>query len=267
MEKLILFCKTYSGDYERVKVLKESIDKHNVDNIPFYISIERKDYELFSQLEGINILFDEDIYETDLRIINMPWIYQQIIKSSVWRLGITENWVCIDSDSYFIKDFRLSDFMFDNDTPYTVMHENKDLLSFEASQFNTLPFDFRKSFNDDRTNIQKTFGRSGRVYDFGPTPSIWNSKVWETLETVYLQPNNITFEQLILTIPSEFSWYGEWLLYHNTFPIYPVEPLFKVFHYKQQYDLWKGLGYTEEGISKDYLGIVMQSNWGAPLTY
>lgn len=34
----VLFCKTYKGDFERFKILKNSIDKFNVENIPFYIS-------------------------------------------------------------------------------------------------------------------------------------------------------------------------------------------------------------------------------------
>jgi hypothetical protein len=267
MEKLILFTKTYSGDFERVKVLLESIKKHNKDNLPFYISIEKKDYELFNQLEGLTILFDEDITETIFRNININWHYQQIIKASLWKLGITENWVCIDSDSYFIKDFYLHDFMYDENTPYTVMHENKDLLIFETSKFNNLPFDFRESFRTDRMAIKSVFGRGGRVYDFGPTPSIWNEEVWRTLEDEYLKPNNLTFDNLITNTPSEFTWYGEWLLYRRNFELWPIEPMFKVFHYKQQYDEWKHLGYEEKDFSKDYLGIVMQSNWGAPLKY
>jgi hypothetical protein len=43
--------------------------------------------------------------------------------------------------------------------------------------------------------------------------------------------------------------------------------MFKVFHYKQQYDEWKALGYEEKDFSNDYLGLVLQSNWGAPLSY
>lgn len=267
MNNIILFCKTYSGDIQRFLTLKESVDKHNVDKIPFYISIEKKDYSVFKDIDNIHILFDEDIYDSNLRGININWHYQQIIKSSVWKLGITENWVCIDSDSYFIKDFYVSDFMYNETTPYTVMHENKDLLIFETSKFNNLPFDFRASFIKDRKAVQEVFNRGGRVYDFGPTPSIWNSKVWESLEVEYLIPNGITFEQLIITIPSEFTWYGEWLLHSKVIPLWPIEPMFKVLHYKQQYDEWKNMGYEEKDFTNDYLGMVMQSNWGAPLKY
>ena len=107
MEKLVLYCKSYINDFERVKVLAESIKKYNMDNIPFYISVPKNDYKLFSQLADVNIVIDEDIYTLDNN-----WEAQQIIKSNFWKLNITENYLCLDSDSYFIKPFYISDFLF-----------------------------------------------------------------------------------------------------------------------------------------------------------
>ena len=51
------------------------------------------------------------------------------------------------------------------------------------------------------------------------------------------------------------------------FPIYPLEPLFKVYHYKQQYLEDKQRGIILDNIKNLYLGIILQSNWGAPLKY
>jgi hypothetical protein len=36
---------------------------------------------------------------------------------------------------------------------------------------------------------------------------------------------------------------------------------------KQQYIDFKNQGYTENNFKQNYLGIVMQSNWNAPLKY
>ena len=47
MNKIVLYCKSYAGDYERVKVLVESIHKFNKDNIPTFISVPSKDVVLF----------------------------------------------------------------------------------------------------------------------------------------------------------------------------------------------------------------------------
>jgi hypothetical protein len=263
MEKLVLYCKSYRGDFERIKVLNESIQKHNIDKIPFYISVPKSDESIFKQLDNINLIYDEDIYNTQ----GPGWITQQIIKSSFWRLGITENYVLIDSDSYFIKDFSISDFMFDDDTPYTIMHEQKELHNWVAtSKYNNLHFDPRISFRNDRKKIQNIFSREGRVYDFGPTPSIWSCNVWKSFEEDYIKPNNLTFAKIIEYCPSEFTWYGEWLLYTQQFRLWPIEPIFKVFHYQQQYQEYKDLNITEEQISDHYLGIVMQSNWERYIT-
>lgn len=265
MEKIVLYCKSYRGDLERVKVLYESIQKYNTDNIPFYLSIPKEDESLFKEFSNANIIFDEDIYHV---VGGRGWVTQQIVKSSFWKLNICENYVLIDSDSYFINPFSIKDFMFDESIPYTVMHEQKELHTWVAtSKYNNLPFDCRISFREDRQKIQSLFSRPGRVYDFGPTPSIWNCDVWRTLEEEYCQPNNLTFANLIDHCPSEFTWYGEWLLYRENFKIWPIEPMFKVFHYGQQFVEYKQLDIKEQQIADHYLGIVMQSNWGSPLTY
>jgi hypothetical protein len=105
------------------------------------------------------------------------------------------------------------------------------------------------------------FGRGGKVYDFGPVPTIWSSKVWNDLETNYMIPNNISFEQLIEYCPSEFTWYGEALLQFKSIPIYPAEPLFKVFHYKQQLEAYQELNISADVLAQNYLGIIIQSNF------
>ena len=262
MEKIVLYCKSFNRDFERIKVLFESIKKYNIDNIPFYISVPKNDYNLFSQLEGANIVLDEDIFS-----ISSSWIAQQIIKSNFWKLNISENYVCLDSDSYFIRPFKVSDFMFDENTPYTVIHEQKELFSWSITKTKELGFDPKEGFINDRQKIMDLFERKGRHYDFGPSPIIWSSKVWKSLEEQYMIPNELTFPNLIEYSPSEFSWYGEALLAFKAIEIYPVEPLFKVFHYPQQYIEYKQQNITEEMIAQNYMGVIMQSNFNSPLKY
>jgi hypothetical protein len=262
MEKIVLYCKSFNRDFERIKVLFESIKKYNIDNIPFYISVPKNDYNLFSQLEGANIVLDEDIFS-----ISSSWIAQQIIKSNFWKLNLSENYVCLDSDSYFIRPFKVSDFMFDENTPYTVIHEQKELFSWSVTKTKELGFDPKEGFINDRQKIMDLFERKGRHYDFGPSPIIWSSKVWKSLEEQYMIPNELTFPDLIEYSPSEFSWYGEALLAFKAIEIYPVEPLFKVFHYPQQYIEYKQQNITEEMIAQNYMGVIMQSNFNSPLKY
>lgn len=269
MKSIVLYCKSYYKDLERAKNLADSVAKYNIDNIPFYISVPKKDFNLFSQRikEPTIIVNDEDIFdgiqETE------GWVVQQIIKSNFWKLNLCENYVMIDSDSYFIRPFYIKDFIVDglDNVPYTVMHEQKDLFYWTSNKKNILGFNPIESFKECRQSIMDLFERKGRYYDFGPSPTIWSSKVWKSLEDKYLIPNNITLADAIKNIKSEFSWYGEWLLTDKTIPIFPVEPLFKVFHYSHQYIDTKNQNYTEQDLSKVYMGVVMQSNWGSPLKY
>ena len=266
MDTIVLYTKSFSRDLERLQVSIESVKKHNKDNIPFYVSVPSAELPLFKNsidTDYVKLISDEDIYS----VPEQSWRTQQIVKSSFWKLNVCENYVMMDSDSYFIKDFGVSDFMYNSTTPYTVMHEQKDLFEWTSKFKTILGFDPIGSYTEDRKKIMDVFERHGRVYDFGPGPIVWSAKVWESLEKNYIEPNELTFAKLIEYCPSEFTWYGEYLLSSRPIDIVPIEPIFKFFHFGQQYQMFKQLGYTEQDFSSVYFGIVMQSNWGAPLKY
>ncbi|CAB4160025.1 hypothetical protein UFOVP723_39 [uncultured Caudovirales phage] len=255
MHKLVLYCKSYHKDVERAKILLDSIVKYNADNIPFYISVPETDIELFQSILGTEhytLVTDESI-DSD----NEGWKGQQIVKSQFWKLGLCENYVCVDSDCFFIKPFHVKDFMFNDDTPYTICHEYKSF--FEFLDKHPLGFDPYQSFTQERLHIMELFGREGVVYDFGPGPTIWSAKVWQSLEENYIQPNNLKFSDLIQANGSEFTWYGEWLLRDQTIRLIPRGPLFKNYHYPNQYQYDTHFKYDVEKIAKLYLGIGMQS--------
>jgi hypothetical protein len=256
MHKLVLYCKSYDKDLYRAKTLLESIIKFNEDHIPFYISVPQKDINLFKSILGDDnyiLVSDESI-----DVNNDGWKGQQIVKSQFWKLNFCENYVCVDSDCFFIKPFHVSDFMFDEFTPYTVCHEYKSFFEF-LDKIPALSFDPYDSFVKERMHIMNLFGRLGAIYDFGPGPTIWSSKVWQSLEDKYIKPNNLKFSDLIESNGSEFTWYGEWLLYDQTIRLMPKGPLFKNYHYTHQYEFDKHYKYNIDKISKLYLGVGMQS--------
>ncbi len=259
MENLVLYCKSFSRDIDLVSRLVDSINKFNEDKITTYISVPKRDLDLFKSLnlENIILIEDELVYEGNA----LGWQQQQIVKSSFYKLSFAKNWVCLDSDAYFIKPFYINDFMYDEETPYTVMHEQKELFTWTAANSHKLGFNPKQSFTADRQKVMSVFGRSGKVYDFGPVPTIWSSKVWQDLESKYMIPNELTFSQLIDHCPSEFTWYGEALLYFNSIKIYPAEPIFKVFHYKQQLEEFQKMNLSVDTLSQNYLGIIIQSNF------
>ena len=114
MDKIVLYCKSYYKDFDRFKTLLESVKLYNVDSIPFYVSVPTSDIPLFKQLEGVEVVSDDSIYNTK----SSGWLQQQIIKSNFWKLDVCENYLCLDSDCYFIKPFKVSDLMYVHEVTY-----------------------------------------------------------------------------------------------------------------------------------------------------
>jgi len=273
METLVLYCKSYKNDVLRAKTLAESIQRFNADRLPFYISVPASDIALFEEhLNGLpcTLLRDEDILLANPRhsidlMHEMPGgLLQQVVKSEFWRLEISRNYLMLDSDAYFIRPFLLEDFMFDDDTPYTVMHEGKDILDFAARRGMRK---IRDNYTEARNQGKAYFNRLGRNYNFGPIPTICSSLVWKMLAERYAEPINKSFADLIREYPNEMIWYGEALLHYAPIRLMPIEPLFKVFHYKEQYQESQGLDETEKTIAENYLGIIKQSNWDFSLDF
>lgn len=148
--------------------------------------------------------------------------------------------------------------MYDSETPYTVMHEGKDILTFAARKGLTK---ITRNYVKDRVKAQSLFNRGGRHFNYGPIPTICSATVWETLAQQYAEPKELSFANLITELPGEMLWYGEALLHYNPIRLIPIEPLFKVFHYREQYLESIALGEDETTLAENFMGIIRQSNW------
>jgi len=267
MKTIVLYSCTFRKDLTRTVKLVQSVQKHNKEKIPFYISVPEEDLNLFKEhLKDFEVVLlnEKDILKANPQL-DLGKLYQirgglrqQVIKSEFWRLRISVNYLVLDSDCIFIRDFYESDFIVKEDVPYSVIHEGRDVLQ-STQRFG--PYRTRQHFLDDRKPIQAALGREGISYDFGYAPFLWSSKVWGSLEQNYLIPQQKNFLDLIEYCGSEFTWYGESLLKFQAIPIYPREQLFKHYHYEHQLWVDQLLGYKESLLATDYLGVVYQSNW------
>ena len=267
--KLILYCKTFGRDFQRAKRLLESVKKHNKDNIPFFISAPSSEYKLLRNIigtDGYEFVTDESIWQFQYRMDG--WRSQQIVKSNVWKAVHTENYICIDSDQFFIKDFYVNDFIHSSGTIYSLVHENK-----EVQQYEKILFDKNYSENGYVKAVKayrSVFGEQhNKIWDYGPPPYHWSVAVWKHFEENYLKPNNLTFETFQLAMQQEHNiamreavTYGEYLMAVKPIDIYPTAGVFKFYHWKEMYDFEQGNGLgLEENIKENYLGITLQSNW------
>ena len=267
VRNLVLYSCTFRKDLKRTVKLAQSIQKHNTTNIPFYVSVPEEDVSLFRECLSaldVTVFNEKEIFEKNPKL-DMTKLYQirgglrqQIIKSEFWRLDLSENYLVLDADCVFIRDFDERDFIVKDDIPYSIVHEGRDVLQ-ATDRFG--PKQIRQHFLNDRVPIKQALGREGVTYDFGYAPFLWSTKVWKSLDSNYLTPNGMSFLDAVEFCASEFTWYGESLINFRAIPIYSREQLFKHYHYEHQ--LWADqlLGYTEAILAKDCLGVVCQSNW------
>jgi len=268
---LVLYCKSYRNDFLRLKRLLASINRFNADGLPFYISTPITDHELLIQTvgqEGYHWVADEEIVRANAQADfaayqAMPGgLSQQIIKSEFWRLGFTENYLCLDSDSVFIQPFYRTDFMVEDGIPYTVLHQNKELFQLATDRGHLR---VERDLRAEAECVKALFARSGPNFYCAPAPFIWSARVWQSLDREYLQPNNISLWELISPVHPETLIYGETLLKYRAIPLIAIEPLFRTYHYDWHYYLMKRLGETEEKLRQNYLGVIYQSAWESEL--
>jgi Family of unknown function (DUF6492) len=267
MIPLVLYCKSYSTDLRRLVRLADSVRQFNTKKIPFFVSVPRAELPLFKEhLTELNVqlLADDDILRASPRmeaaqVANMPGsLSQQIVKSEFWRLGISDAYVCLDSDAVFIRPFDAADFMTADGTPYTMLDEAHDLLE-DALRYKRERV--VSAFYREADQVQHLFGRVGRRYSFGPFPLVWHRAVWQSLDEHYLQPRGMSFADAIALAPIESRWYGEALLAWKAIPFLPCQALFKVYHYAWQFDQDRSRGMGDQQLSKLYCGVIYQSAW------
>ncbi len=267
MKDFVLYCKSYSRDFLRLKRLIDSVKRHNVDQIPFYISTPASEKTLVDEVLGISDfqwVADEEIVAANprsnlVKYLEMPGaISQQIVKAEFWRLGLTENYLCLDSDSKFICDFKKSDFVSNENVPYTVLHQNKELFQIAANRgHQNVGHDLRV----EAERVRDLFKRVGPNFYCAPAPFNWSAKVWQSLDQRYLQLQGKSIWDLISHDYPESLIYGEALMKYHAIPLIAIEPLFRTYHYDWQYFLMKRLGENEKKLAKNYLGVIYQSAW------
>lgn len=246
---MVLMCKTYIKNLPALKLLKESIDKHNVDKIPFYIVAPSNDIETMRSVlvngqedYSLNFIQEEKFIDNSL---GNGWLDQQVVKLRFYKLKVCDFYLVLDSDSYFIRDFYVSDFMYDKNTPYIVCHEGKSGTLLNTKFGDTSAMFYKEEF------IKNFFGRKGKHYRFLTSPFMFSSHVCRELDKKY------GADWCIKLSSCEAAWHGEMLLSMGV-PYKPTELFFECMVYQGKLDLWRKLKISTKDISSLYVGIGMQ---------
>lgn len=273
MEKSVLFCKSYDRDMFRARRMAESVMRFNRDNLALYISVPENDLDSFKKCFGdLPCIFvtDEAILKKSAQFngplpgLYPPHLLQQLVKLEFWRLGFCKNYIWIDSDSYFIKDFKEKTFFFDEHTPFIFQSEyNKKT---ELKRMSHVPKKIREKRVRENVELisrfQKLFKNSGVLLNFsGSMPIAWSVKVLQSFNDEFLKKIGKNIYEILYEFPSELQLYGEYLYSSKIIPIHPKHFLFKSFLYADDFYISQMQGEYEYSIAKDFYGICMQSNW------
>ena len=265
MHKFIMFCKTYRGDTERFQNMIQSFNRFNKQNIKLFVSVPENDLVLFREFknENIELIADESYaknYFTNEEYfgLSVGYVNQEICKLSFWEAGLAKNYLCIDSDLEFIRDFYVSDFMADSDTPYTILVQDKD-LSIEKH--------YRAFWAWRQGLIKKIYDEIGLDDKRLRTchgNTVLNSKVLKSLKEDFMAKKGYSYKDLIKISPYEFTWYNVWFQKCGLIKEMAVEPFFKTFHMRLDYIFYLLKLISLEDIKKAYIGIIMNGNWEKP---
>jgi Family of unknown function (DUF6492) len=270
-DDFVLLCKSYRKDVNRVKRLMDSLTAHNPQQLPVVIVVSEADQPLFRDaLAGhhFELISDEDVVRSHPQAAqhNLLALYrgtpgylaQQVIKADAWRLLGCGAYLCMDSDTVFLRDIARSDFIAPEGHPYTLMHQSREFMQLALNRGHP---EVPRHFRDESLRLKTEFGRIGPDFDFGPQPLLWSARVWHDLHERHLQPKGWTLWDAINKFPTEIRWYGEALLAYRSIPLDPIEPLFRVYHHEWQYFAQRRLGENPARLAEQFIGVVYQSNW------
>ena len=262
MHRFALLVKSYRDDYDYVVRLLASIARHNRDELPVFIVVPAEDVALFAEMatDGIDVLSEELLATHLVREptagLSAGYLNQEIVKLAFWELELAENYLCVDSDAEFVRDFWTTDFMATPDTPFTFMTEDAELQCE--------PEYYEQTWQPRLAKLEKVrqaIGYTGPWLRTVHGHAVFSAIALRSFVSDFLEPRGWDYKDALELCPYEPTWYTTWVLHARPIQIYPREPLFKTFHNSEQHLDYVLRRVTEEDIARGYVGVVVNSNY------
>lgn len=257
--------KTCRKDFKYVKRLLDSYIKFNSENIHLFLVTEKESIqELKSSVpqtdnENITILPDNLFYRyfTQIAIgeLSAGYVNQEIVKLAFHRLGLSANYLALDSDAFFIRSFYYKDFMYNEYEPYTVLYEESEFYC-DPQYYKNFSIKKKEWLKNICKVLQFDHSKICSCHGF----QIISSAVMEKFEETVLEQNQYTYVDLMKIAPLEFSWYSIFLQKSNVINIHPCGEIFKTFHTSYDHALSLVKNISLEDYARGYVGIVINSN-------
>ena len=262
MKDVAIFVKSHRPDLVLVHRLLDSISRHNRDRIGVFISVPADDVVAFQDLSrrftDVSVLADDHfgIPRVDRKIWGFApgYITQQLVKLSVQRLSEARNYVILDSDTYFIRDFVTKDFTAPDGTGLTVLAEDKDLVAdpawapfaeFRAKRIDLIADRLGVPTLSPATCFNNTVFQDSVLHDFHD----------------WCRSESLSLLDLMTIAPVEFAWYNLFLVKHCPERLVRIEPFIRIFHTRSEYRRLVAAGFSHESLRRSYLGVCINSNW------
>lgn len=269
MRNFEFMLKSYRDDFKYSVALVQSFNQHNIDAIHLQIIVPKIDLEIFLVFKNNNISVDA---EEDLNLplvgptndtggISLGYFNQEIIKLSYWETYKSSYYLSLDSETIFVRDFRLKDFFFDMDTPFIPLIEDKDIQLFDSYFNNVWVGRFEKLLL-----IWNIIGLSSDHVLTIHNSTIFSSKFLKSFKEDFMQKNDFSYYDLIRISPYEFSWYNAWIQKYHWGEFRVIEPFFKIFHSSEDIYMASINRITETKLSRSYIGYIFNSNFSRAFT-
>jgi hypothetical protein len=262
MKEIALFIKSHRPDLFLVHRLLDSISKHNRDRISVFISVPSHDVPAFQDLSrrftDVSVLADDDfgIPKVDREIWGFApgYVTQQLVKLSVQRLSEARNYLILDSDTYFIRDFETKDFVASDGTGLTVLAEDKDLLADPAYA----PFAARRPIKIDLIADRLGVPTISRITCHNNT--VFQDSVLHDFHD-WCRSEGLSLLDLMAIAPVEFTWYNFFLIKYCRERLVRIEPFIRMMHTRSEYRRLVAAGFSHDSLRKSYLGVCLNSGW------
>lgn len=262
MRTFCLLVKSYRVDLEYATRLVASFNRHNVERLDLFLVVPDVDLPDFSSLQSTHVLllpestFASHLVDDDVAGFSAGYINQEIIKLCFWEAGLAANYLCLDSDAEFVRDFTMADFMLDEQTPYTFMSEDAELR--------VEPEYFRTHWQSREVKLRQIMDEIGLDEPRLLTAhghAVFSATVLEAFKQRFLEPRGWDYVDALAIAPYEPSWYTFWLQKDKTIPIVMREPIIKVFHNATQQLDYVLRGVQTEDVARGYVALVVNSNY------
>jgi len=257
-----ILIKSHAPDLPYVERLLASCRRHNRTDIPVYLVVPDEDRAAFAHVENdvtellADSQFGDQLTRTDVAGFSPGYINQEIIKLCFWETGLAENYLCLDSDAEFIRDFTAADFMADEGTPFTFLSEDARLRA-EPEYYNE-----HWVHRDPRLRrIQAEIGLAESPLLTVHGQAVFSAAVLRSFRDDFLIPRSWDYVAALAIAPYEPTWYSLWLQQSRAIPIIMKEPVFRTFHNAAQHIDFLLADISREDAARAYVGVIVNSNY------